>query len=153
MDWNELFDKVKKTSSDAVDKAKDTTKRLATVTDLKSKIRGYNNDKNKLFTQMGMDIYIAKKQGADISEQTTEFVKKIDVLNARIKKLEERLKLVESSETPGEGDDAGSDFDDDFFDDEAVKAAAEDESKEEAAGEKEVKEVKEESADEDESKD
>lgn len=152
MDWNELFDKVKKTSSDAVDKAKDTTKRLATVTDLKSKIRGYNNDKNKLFTQMGMDIYIAEKQGTDISEQTKEFVKKIDVLNARIKKLEERLKLVESSETPGEDSGIGSDFDDDFFEDEAVKAA-EDESKEEAAGEKEVKEVKEESFDEDESKD
>ena len=152
MDWNELFDKVKKTSSDAVDKAKDTTKRLATVTDLKSKIRGYNNDKNKLFTQMGMDIYIAEKQGTDISAQTKEFVKKIDVLNARIKKLEERLKLVESSETPGEDSGIGSDFDDDFFEDEAVKTA-EDESKEEAAGEKEVKEVKEESADEDESKD
>ena len=100
MDFNELFDKVKKKTGDAYDKAKDTTKRLATINDLKSKIRGYNNDKNKLFTQMGMDIYIAKKQGNDISEQTEEFVKKIDTLNSRIKKLEERLKLVESSETP-----------------------------------------------------
>ena len=114
MDWNELFDKVKKTSSEAVDKAKDTTKRLATISDLKSKIRGYNNDKNKLFTQMGMDIYIANKQGNDISEQTAEFVKKIDTLNVRIKKLEERLKLVESSETPGK-DGETSDLDEDFF--------------------------------------
>lgn len=114
MDWNELFDKVKKTSSEAVDKAKDTTKRLATISDLKSKIRGYNNDKNKLFTQMGMDIYIANKQGNDISEQTSEFVKKIDTLNVRIKKLEERLKLVESSETPGK-DGETSDLDEDFF--------------------------------------
>lgn len=114
MDWNELFDKVKKTSSEAVDKAKDTTKRLATISDLKSKIRGYNNDKNKLFTQMGMDIYIANKQGNDISEQTAEFVKKIDTLNVRIKKLEERLKLVESSETPGK-DEETSGLDEDFF--------------------------------------
>ena len=114
MDLNELFDKVKKTSSEAVDKAKDTTKRLATISDLKSKIRGYNNDKNKLFTQMGMDIYIANKQGNDISEQTAEFVKKIDTLNVRIKKLEERLKLVESSETPGK-DKETSGLDEDFF--------------------------------------
>lgn len=112
MDWNEIFDKVKKTSTDAVDKAKDTTKRLATISDLKSKIRGYNNDKNKLFTQMGMDIYIAKKQGEDISEQTSEFVKKIDTLNARIKKLEDRLKLVESSEVPVEDADEESSEDD-----------------------------------------
>ncbi len=105
MDWNELFDKVKVTSSNAYDKAKDTTKRLATIADLKSKIRGYNNDKNKLFTQMGMDIYIAKKQGKDISGQTAEFVKKIDTLNVRIKKLEEKLKLVESSESPVEAEE------------------------------------------------
>ena len=52
MAFNDFLDKVKETSSNAVDKAKDTTKRLATVNDLKSKIRGYNNDKNKLFTQM-----------------------------------------------------------------------------------------------------
>ena len=124
MDWNDLLEKVKKTSSEAVDKAKDTTKRLATISDLKSKIRGYNNDKNKLFTQMGMDIYIAKKQGNDINEQTEEFVKKIDILNARIKKLEERLKLVESSETPDEkaDDETGDDLiftgDDETGDDE-----------------------------------
>ena len=105
MDWNELFDKVKVTSSNAYDKAKDTTKRLATIADLKSKVRGYNNDKNKLFTQMGMDIYIAKKQGKDISGQTAEFVKKIDTLNVRIKKLEEKLKLVESSESPVEDEE------------------------------------------------
>ncbi len=105
MDWNELFDKVKVTSSNAYDKAKDTTKRLATIADLKSKVRGYNNDKNKLFTQMGMDIYIAKKQGKDISGQTAEFVKKIDTLNVRIKKLEEKLKLVESSESPVEAEE------------------------------------------------
>ena len=115
MDWNEIFDKVKKTSTDAVDKAKDTTKRLATISDLKSKIRGYNNDKNKLFTQMGMDVYIAEKQGEDISEQTSEFVKKIDTLNARIKKLEDRLKLVESSEVPVE------DPDEDLSEDNEVK--------------------------------
>ena len=113
MDFNELFDKVKKKTGDAYDKAKDTTKRLATINDLKSKIRGYNNDKNKLFTQMGMDIYIAKKHGNDISEQTEEFVKKIDTLNSRIKKLEERLKLVESSETPSAEDSSDvDDFDD-----------------------------------------
>lgn len=106
MEWSEIFDKVKTTSSNAVDKAKDTTKRLATISDLKSKIRGYNNDKNKLFTQMGMDVYIANKQGEDITEQIAEFVKKIDTLNVRIKKLEERLKLVESSDVPGGDDDA-----------------------------------------------
>ena len=106
MEWSEIFDKVKTTSSNAVDKANDTTKRLATISDLKSKIRGYNNDKNKLFTQMGMDVYIANKQGEDITEQIAEFVKKIDTLNVRIKKLEERLKLVESSDVPGGDDDA-----------------------------------------------
>lgn len=126
MDWNELFDKVKKTSTDAVDKAKDTTKRLATISDLKSKIRGCNNDKNKLFTQMGMDIYISEKQGTDISEQTAEFVKKIDTLNVRIKKLEERLKLVESSETPGEAEEA-SELDEDFFNDDADVESIDDE--------------------------
>ena len=113
MDFNELFDKVKKKTGDAYDKAKDTTKRLATINDLKSKSRGYNNDKNKLFTQMGMDIYIANKQGNDISEQIEEFVKKIDTINSRIKKLEERLKLVESSETPSAEDSSDvDDFDD-----------------------------------------
>ena len=104
MDWNDIFDKVKTTSSSAYDKAKDGAKRLATINDLKSKIRGYNNDKNKLFTQMGMDIYIAEKKGEDIGEQTAEFVKKIDTLNVRIKKLEERLKLVETSDSPSSYD-------------------------------------------------
>lgn len=120
MEWSEIFDKVKTTSSNAYDKAKDTTKRLATISDLKSKIRGYNNDKNKLFTQMGMDIYIAKKKGNDIDEQLSEFVKKIDTLNVRIKKLEERLKLVESSETPDNAEDI-DDLDDDFFEDDSPK--------------------------------
>lgn len=121
MEWSEIFDKVKTTSSNAYDKAKDTTKRLATISDLKSKIRGYNNDKNKLFTQMGMDIYIAKKKGNDIDEQLSEFVKKIDTLNVRIKKLEERLKLVESSDTPDNAEDL-DDLDDDFFEDDSSKA-------------------------------
>lgn len=60
MAFNDFLDKVMETSSNAVDKAKDTTKRLTTINDLKSKIRGYNNDKNKLFTQIGMDIYSEK---------------------------------------------------------------------------------------------
>ncbi|MCM1156977.1 MAG: hypothetical protein NC300_00965 [Bacteroidales bacterium] len=98
MALNDFFDKVKETSSNAVDKAKDTTKRLATVNDLKSKIRGYNNDKNKLFTQMGMDIYIAKKQGESIDEAVDEFVSQIDTINVRIKNLQEKLALVESEE-------------------------------------------------------
>ncbi|MCR5700521.1 MAG: hypothetical protein K6G76_00050 [Lachnospiraceae bacterium] len=102
MEWDEIFSKIKKTSVDAYDKAKDSTKRFATISELKGKIRGYNNDKNKLFTQMGMDVYIAKKRGEDITEQTEEFVKQIDTINARIKKLEERLKLIESSDVPGD---------------------------------------------------
>lgn len=99
MGWNEFFDKVKETSSNAMDKAKDTGKRLATVNDLKSKIRGYNNDKNKLFTQMGMDIYIAKKQGQDIDETVAAFVKQVDTLNIRIKDLKEKLVLIDSDGT------------------------------------------------------
>lgn len=98
MAFNDFFDKVKETSSNAMDKAKDTTKRLATVNDLKSKIRGYNNDKNKLFTQMGMDLYIAKKQGESADEAINEFVSQIDTLNVRIKNLQEKLALVESQE-------------------------------------------------------
>lgn len=98
MAFNDFLDKVKETSSNAVDKAKDTTKRLATVNDLKSKIRGYNNDKNKLFTQMGMDIYIAKKQGENIDEALDEFVSQIDTINIRIKNLQEKLALLESEE-------------------------------------------------------
>ena len=48
MAFNDFLDRVMETSANAMDKAKDTTKRLATINDLKSKIRGYNNDKNKL---------------------------------------------------------------------------------------------------------
>ncbi|MCM1499162.1 MAG: hypothetical protein NC124_11920 [Clostridium sp.] len=102
MAFNDFLDKVKATSSNAVDKAKDTTKRLATVNDLKSKIRGYKNDKNKLFTQMGMDIYIAKKEGKNIDEAVEEFVANIDTMNIRIKNLQERLALVESGDNPVE---------------------------------------------------
>ena len=98
MAFNDFLDKLKETSSNAVDKAKDTTKRLATVNDLKSKIRGYNNDKNKLFTQMGMDIYIAKKQGENIDEALDEFVSQIDTINVRIKNLQEKLALLEAEE-------------------------------------------------------
>lgn len=98
MAFNDFFDKVKETSSNAMDKAKDTTKRLATVNDLKSKIRGYNNDKNKLFTQMGMDLYIAKKQEENIDEAVDAFVSQIDTINIRIKNLQEKLALVESEE-------------------------------------------------------
>lgn len=98
MAFNDFLDKVKETSSNAMDKAKDTTKRLATVNDLKSKIRGYNNDKNKLFTQIGMDIYIAKKQGESIDEKIDEFVSQIDTINVRIKNLQEKLALVEDEQ-------------------------------------------------------
>lgn len=98
MAFNDFFDKVKETSVNAVDKAKDTTKRLATISDLKSKIRGYNNDKNKLFTQMGMDVYIAEKQGENMDEAISEFVSKIDTLNIRIKNLQEKLALLDSEE-------------------------------------------------------
>lgn len=96
MELDNIWNKVKTTSANAVDKAKDTTKRLATISNLKSKIRGYNNDKNKLFTQMGMDLYIAKKQNENIDEVTEEFVSQIDTLNARIKELQEKLALVET---------------------------------------------------------
>ena len=98
MAFNDFVDKIKETSVNAVDKAKDTTKRLATMNDLKSKIRGYNNDKNKLFTQIGMDIYIAKKQGEDIDEAIDAFVSQIDTLNIRIKDLKEKLSLIETTE-------------------------------------------------------
>ncbi|MDE5777813.1 MAG: hypothetical protein K2I10_04790 [Lachnospiraceae bacterium] len=99
MGFNDFFDKVKETSSNAMEKAKDTGKRLATINELKSKIRGYNNDKNKLFTQIGMDIYIARKQGEDIDEAVDAFVKQIDTLNVRIKDIKERLALIESDGT------------------------------------------------------
>ena len=99
MELNGFFDKVKKSSADAMDKAKDTTKRLMTVNDLKSKIRGYNNDKEKLFTQMGMDLYISKKQGEGIEEAIEAFVSKIDTLNVRVKNLQEKLELLESGDS------------------------------------------------------
>lgn len=99
MELNGFFDKVKKSSADAMDKAKDTTKRLMTVNDLKSKIRGYNNDKEKLFTQMGMDLYISKKQGEDIEEAIEIFVSRIDTLNVRVKNLQEKLELLESGDS------------------------------------------------------
>lgn len=98
MAFNDFIDKVMETSSNAVDKAKDTTKRLSTINDLKSKIRGYNNDKNKLFTQIGMDIYIAKKQGEPIDDMVEDFVSQIDTINVRIKNLQEKLALVESEQ-------------------------------------------------------
>lgn len=98
MALNDFLDKVMETSSNAVDKAKDTTKRLSTINDLKSKIRGYNNDKNKLFTQIGMDIYIAKKQGEPLDDKIEEFVSQIDTINIRIKNLQEKLALVESEQ-------------------------------------------------------
>ncbi len=98
MALNDFLDKVMEKSSNAVDKAKDTTKRLATVNELKGKIRGYNNDKNKLFTQIGMDIYIAKKQDESIDDKIDEFVSQVDTLNVRIKNLQEKLALVEAEE-------------------------------------------------------
>lgn len=99
MAFNDFLDKVKDASVNAMDKAKDTTKRLATINDLKSKIRGYNNDKNKLFTQMGMDIYIAKKQNEEVEDKIETFVSKIDTLNIRIRDLKEKLVLLDSDET------------------------------------------------------
>ena len=98
MAFNDFVDKIKETSINAVGKAKDTTKRLATINDLKSKIRGYNNDKNKLFTQIGMDIYIAKKQEENIDEAIDAFVAQVDTLNIRIKDLKEKLSLIEMTD-------------------------------------------------------
>lgn len=96
MAFDDFLDKVKKTSVNAMDKAKDTTKRMATVNDLKGQIRSLNNDKNKLFTQMGMDIYIARKEDKDISEQLDQFVNNIDHMNDEIKELQTKLALVET---------------------------------------------------------
>jgi len=98
MAFNDFLDKVLETSASAVDKAKETTKRLATINDLKSKIRAYNSDKNKLFTQMGMDVYIAKKQGKNIDEKMDAFIAQIDTLNIRIKDLKEKLALLDANE-------------------------------------------------------
>ena len=103
MGIDKFVSKIKVSSSDALEKAKDTTKRLATVNDLKSKIRGYNNDKNKLFTQMGMDIYIAKKQDENIDEAIEAFISQVDTINIRIKNLNEKLKLLES-DSPNQSD-------------------------------------------------
>lgn len=99
MAFNDFLEKMKETSASAMDKAKDTTKRLATINDLKSKIRGYNNDKNKLFTQMGMDLYIAKKQKETIDDKIEMFVSQVDTLNIRIKDLKEKLALLDSDGT------------------------------------------------------
>lgn len=99
MAFNDFLDKVKTTSANAMDKAKDTTKRIAAVNDLKSKIRGYNNDKNKLFTQMGMDLYIAKKQNEQIDDKIDAFVSQIDTLNIRIRDLKEKLALLDDDGT------------------------------------------------------
>lgn len=96
MAFDDFLSKVKETSVNAMDKAKDTTKRIATVNDLKSQIRTLNNDKNKLFTQMGMDIYLAKKEDRDISEQLEQFISNIDRMNYEIKELQTKLALVET---------------------------------------------------------
>lgn len=96
MAFDDFLDKVKKTSVNAMDKAKDTTKRMATVNDLKSQIRSLNNDKNKLFTQMGMDLYMSKKEDKDISAQIEGFVNDIDRMNDKIKELQAKLALVET---------------------------------------------------------
>lgn len=96
MAWDEFVDRVKEGSVDVMEKAKDTTKRFATIHDLKSEIRGYSNDKNKLFTQMGMDLYLSKKKGQNIDEAIDAFVAQIDVLNTRIQNLKEKLALIES---------------------------------------------------------
>lgn len=105
MAFNDFLDKVKETSASAMDKAKDTTKRLAAINDLKSKIRSYNNDKNKLFTQMGMDLYIAKKQKETIDDKIETFVSQIDTLNIRIRDLKEKLALLDSDGTEIVGED------------------------------------------------
>lgn len=96
MAFDDFLNKVKETSVNAMDKAKDTTKRMATVNDLKGQIRSLNNDKNKLFTQMGMDIYMAKKENKDITEALNAFVENIDTMNEKIKELQAKLALVET---------------------------------------------------------
>lgn len=96
MAFDNFLNKVKETSVNAMDKAKDTTKRMATINDLKSQIRTLNNDKNKLFSQMGMDYYIAKKEERDITEQLDQFVSNIDRMNDEIKELQTKLALIET---------------------------------------------------------
>ena len=96
MAFDDFLNKVKETSVNAMDKAKDTTKRMATVNDLKGQIRSLNNEKNKLFTQMGMDIYVAKKEDKDITEALNAFVENIDIMNEKIKEIQTKLALVET---------------------------------------------------------
>ncbi len=96
MAFDNFLNKVKETSVNAMDKAKDTTKRMATINDLKSQIRTLNNDKNKLFSQMGMDYYLAKKEERDITEQLDQFVSNIDRMNDEIKELQTKLALIET---------------------------------------------------------
>lgn len=96
MAFDDFLNKVKETSVNAMDKAKDTTKRMATINDLKGQIRSLNNEKNKMFTQMGMDIYVAKKEDKDITEALNAFVENIDIMNEKIKELQTKLALVET---------------------------------------------------------
>lgn len=98
MAFNDFLDKVKDTSMKTMDKAKDTTKRLANINDLKSQIRSLKNDKNKLFTDMGMDVYLARKEGRDLSDMVDTFVDKIDTINQSIKELQEKLALIETED-------------------------------------------------------
>lgn len=95
MSFDEFLSKVKSTSVDAMDKAKDTTKRIATVNDLKSQIRTLKNNKNKLFTQMGMELYISKTEDRDISDKIDMFVKNINRMNDEIDELKQKLDLIE----------------------------------------------------------
>ena len=69
---------------------------MAAINDLKSQIRTLNNDKNKLFSQMGMDYYLAKKEERDITEQLDQFVSNIDRMNDEIKELQTKLALIET---------------------------------------------------------
>lgn len=98
MAFNDFLDKVKDTSMKTMDKAKDTTKRLANINDLKSQIRSLKNDKNKLFTDMGMDVYLARKEGRELSEMMDAFVDKVDSINANIKELQEKLALIQTED-------------------------------------------------------
>lgn len=96
MAFDDFLSKVKVTSQQTFDKAKDSTKRMVSVNDLKSQIRGLNNEKNKLFTQMGMDVYLSKKEEKDISEAINEYVSSIDSIDKKISKLREKLALIET---------------------------------------------------------
>ncbi len=98
MAFNDFLDKVKDTSIKTMDKAKDTTKRLANVNDLKSQIRSLKNDKNKLFTDMGVDIYLARKEEREVSDMIDTFVGKVDSINQNIKELQEKLALIQTED-------------------------------------------------------